>query len=292
MAIQALTMGDDGTVLQTTVKLPSDTSIGGTAVVALATITATSATAFAAGRQGATNPVLNVNSVAASGVTGITLVGAAAASGMAITTTSSGTDESLKIDAKGAGTILLNGTATGAVLVGDATTPALSVVHTTEGTGVKITSAAAASGVAVAAISSGTDESLTIDAKGAGTITIGGTSTGATLLPNSRAVQAAQTITGDGAITIQSGIVWLTKGSAAAITLAAPSSNDGVRITIIGASDFAHVVTFTGTTLLDGTTGANLKSTLAAFAGSGLTVIAKGTNWYVESNNLTTITTS
>ncbi len=45
-------------------------------------------------------------------------------------------------------------------------------------TGLKVTGAAAASGVALAAISSGTNENLTIDAKGSGTITLGATSTG------------------------------------------------------------------------------------------------------------------
>jgi hypothetical protein len=61
------------------------------------------------------------------------------------------------------------------------TNPAL-LVHTStasSATGVQITAAAAGGGVAIAAISSGTNENLTIDAKGSGTITIGGTSTGA-----------------------------------------------------------------------------------------------------------------
>lgn len=97
------------------------------------------------------------------------------------------------------------------------------------------------------------------------------------------------TITGDGAITIINSVVLLTKGSAAAITIAAPSSQDGVRITIIANSDFAHVITFTGSTLLDGTTGANITATLAAFKGSSITVIAAGTKWLVESHNLATI---
>jgi len=45
-------------------------------------------------------------------------------------------------------------------------------------TGIKVTGNAATSGVALAALSSGTDEDLTIDAKGTGTITLAGTSTG------------------------------------------------------------------------------------------------------------------
>lgn len=46
-------------------------------------------------------------------------------------------------------------------------------------TGVKITAAAAAGGVAIAAISSGANENITLDAKGSGTITLGSVSTGA-----------------------------------------------------------------------------------------------------------------
>lgn len=291
MGIQVVTMGDDGTILPQTIKLPSGTTIGGSSLTALGTITSTSAQALAVGRQGLTNPVLNVNASAATVVTGITLVGAAAASGMAITTTSSGTDESLTIDAKGAGTLLVQGTATGAFLVADATNPALSVVHTTEGTGLKITSAAAASGVALAAISSGIDENLTFDAKGAGTITINGTATGATIIPKARITPEFTTIAGDGAVTLNSGVVYLTKGSAAAITVAAPGAGGiGKRITITTGSDFAHVVTFTGTTLYDGTTGANSTWTAAAFQGASITFIgATATKWVVESFNTGTI---
>lgn len=119
MAIQAVTIGDDGTVLQSVMKLPADTEIGGSAVVALGTITSTSATAFSVGRQGATNPVFNVNANAATVVTGLNLVGAAAAAGMAVAVTSSGTDESLTVDAKGAGSVTVNGTATGNVILGN-----------------------------------------------------------------------------------------------------------------------------------------------------------------------------
>jgi len=65
-----------------------------------------------------------------------------------------------------------------------ATDPVLLVHSSTasQATGIKVTGAAAAGGVAVAAISSGTNENLTIEAKGSGTITIGGTSTGNVLL--------------------------------------------------------------------------------------------------------------
>ena len=47
---------------------------------------------------------------------------AAAAGGVAVSVTSSGTDENLTVDAKGAGTLTLNGTATGNVVLGRAAT--------------------------------------------------------------------------------------------------------------------------------------------------------------------------
>lgn len=76
------------------------------------------------------------------------------------------------------------------------TNPALQIDTSTSSsaTGVKITSAAAAGGVAVAAISSGTDEALTIDAKGSGTITLAGTSTGAVLVNQNLTMANAKNI--------------------------------------------------------------------------------------------------
>ncbi len=94
----------------------------------------------------------------------------------------------------------------------------------------------------------------------------------------------------DAAIPIVTGSYFLNKTSAGAYTVAAPSSQDGTILRLVGGTNFAHVVTFTGTTLLDGTTGANLTVTFTAFAGGALTVQARGANWYVLSqNNLTSI---
>lgn len=53
-----------------------------------------------------------------------------------------------------------------------------------------------------------------------------------------------QLLSGDGAITIRDGLVILSKDSAAAITLAAPSVlEDGKQLTIITSTAFAHVIT-------------------------------------------------
>lgn len=69
-------------------------------------------------------------------------------------------------------------------------------------TGLKITTAAAAGGLAIAVISSGADENLKLDAKGAGTINIGSVSTGGITL--SRAVTISTggiAVTGNSTVT-------------------------------------------------------------------------------------------
>lgn len=84
---------------------------------------------------------------------------------------------------------------------------------------------------------------------------------------------------------------YLTKGSAAAVTVKAPGArNIGRRLTFIAGSDQLHVVTFTGSTLKDGTTGAKITWTSVAFIGSSITVRATtATQWVVESKNLGTV---
>ena len=246
------------------------------------TQTSANAAALASGPNGNTNPSLRLVNNVSSAATGITLTTRAAAAGYDIDTISSGTNENIRLNAKGSGHFLVQNTATGSFLVADATNPAFSVIHTTEGTGVSVTSAAAAGGVAVTATSSGTDENLTIDAKGAGTITLNGTATGKVVVGKAQVTPQVQTISGDGAITIQSGTVLLTKGSAAAITLAAPSSQDGTIIEVTSTTDFAHVITVTGG-MWDGTATTNTTATFPVVAGGAIKLIAFGTDWYVLS---------
>lgn len=121
----------------------------------------------------------------------------------------------------------------------------------------------------------------------ASVVTVAGTQT----LLNKIIRQPSTVYTSDGAITLTSGLHLIEKTSAAAMTVAAPSSQDGERLVIQGNTDFAHVITFTGSTLLDGTTGANLTVTLTAFKGSTIVVNARGTKWLLESSsNVTSIT--
>ena len=86
------------------------------------TITSTSASALAVGRQGATDPVLKVDASTASVATGVSITGAAAVGGVAVAAISSGADEALTINAKGTGTIGIGSVSTGAVTITPATT--------------------------------------------------------------------------------------------------------------------------------------------------------------------------
>lgn len=73
-------------------------------------------------------------------------------------------------------------------------------------TGLKVTSAAAGGGLAISVISSGTDENLTIDAKGAGTISIGGNSTGDVLLAGGVGSTGCTITNSTGALSCTAGI--------------------------------------------------------------------------------------
>lgn len=89
------------------------TATGGLGSSSAMTITSASADALAVGANGATNPVLKVDASTASVATGLRITGAAAASGVAVAVVSSGTNESLTLNALGTGTITLNNTGTG-----------------------------------------------------------------------------------------------------------------------------------------------------------------------------------
>lgn len=79
-------------------------------------IIVTSATAFRVGRTEAA-PAFVVNTNTALSATGIQIVAAAAAGGVAVSIVSSGTNEALTLDAKGSGTVSIAGTSTGNVIL-------------------------------------------------------------------------------------------------------------------------------------------------------------------------------
>lgn len=98
-------------------------STGATNIYNSAAVLSTSATALAIGPTGATNPTFAVDSSTASIATGVNIKGAAAGGGVAISVSSTGTNEALKIDAKGSGNIGIGTVATsGSVTITPPTT--------------------------------------------------------------------------------------------------------------------------------------------------------------------------
>lgn len=70
-------------------------------------------------------------------------------------------------------------------------------------TGLKVTAKAAAGGLTLAVISSGTNESLAIDAKGSGTVALNATGTGAVVVGSSLSIKAATEAIGAGSMNIK-----------------------------------------------------------------------------------------
>ncbi len=89
-----------------------------------------------------------------------------------------------------------------------------------------------------------------------------------------------QTLSGDGAITIKHGVVRITKGSAAAITLAAPTAgaDDGKQLWVISNTAFAHTVT-----IANGLKGAGAGAdvgTMTAAVDNGFGLYADNGAWW------------
>lgn len=98
----------------------------------------------------------------------------------------------------------------------------------------------------------------------------------------SRVVEA---ISANGAVSIPARgekTVYITKGSDGAYTLAAPTSgtHDGVRITFMSTTAFAHTVTATTVGTNDGGTASDV-ATFGAAKGNNFTVEAYAGDWWV-----------
>lgn len=157
-------------------------------------VTASSANAFVVGRQGSTDPALKISTNASSSATGVSITSAAAASGVAVAAISSGTNENLTVDAKGSGTVTINGTATGNIVLGRATTgvsSSMTAGYTAlSGTAVPASAGALAAGAPITMFSTGIKIWVTSDTpafsatKGDLAINTGGTSTSTRLFIN------------------------------------------------------------------------------------------------------------
>ena len=120
----------DGTANVTSFPVPG--AIGGTtpstgaftvlSASTSAAVTSSSASAFAVGLTGATNPAFTVDSSTASQVAGLKVTGAATLGTVAIAVTDSGANTNLTLNAKGSGTIGIGSVSTGAVTITPATT--------------------------------------------------------------------------------------------------------------------------------------------------------------------------
>lgn len=97
---------------------------------------------------------------------------------------------------------------------------------------------------------------------------------------------------GDGAISVKTGTVVITKGSAAALTLAAPTAgtDDGKILRVVSATAFAHVVTTPANNILDGTSSTKDTATFAAHAGASIVLEAYNGNWSLLSLNAVVLT--
>jgi hypothetical protein len=94
-----------------------------------------------------------------------------------------------------------------------------------------------------------------------------------------------QVLSDDGAITLESGQVVITKAGVGAITMAVPD-HDGQRIVVFTATAYAHVIT-------QATVGFNAKgssgtATFGAAAGNAVELRSYGGNWYAV--NVTGVT--
>jgi hypothetical protein len=97
----------------------------------------------------------------------------------------------------------------------------------------------------------------------------------------------------DGAIASTQGLVSITKGTAAILTLAAPAAglpaatgNDGQELTIISETAAAHVITFPANKLNSNKTTATFGAAIA----NTITLRARNGVWWVKANTGITLT--
>lgn len=164
----------------------------GAEVITSEIIASNSATAFAVGPNGSTNPGLLVDGSQASAANGLRVRGVIAGSGLQLAVISSATNDGLFLDSKGSGAITVGQLSTGLIAfknqgvfqsnnaqsftVGPSafTNPVFNVDSSTASSanGLNIKGAATGGTVLVTVIDSGSNSSLSIGAKGTGTITL------------------------------------------------------------------------------------------------------------------------
>jgi len=211
------------------------TTVNGTLTSAADNITSATATALTVAASG-TNYGLQVNESTTSAVTGLEITSAASGSGLALAEIGGGTNENLTLNAKGSGTVTINGTATGAVSISHGLTVSGGTIslNATGGNNTNIATGSSTGAVSIGnssagtvALNSGTGITLTssgnITDDAAATISIGATN--ATSVSIGR---ATKTTTVNGALTSSQ----LLTGSLGLTVIGAATSLSGGNIAI------------------------------------------------------------
>lgn len=96
----------------------------------------------------------------------------------------------------------------------------------------------------------------------------------------------------DGAITAKSGYLFITKGTAAALTIADPVSgtDDGKSLCIVSTTAAAHTVDNSAGSGFNGGGAGSDVGTFAAAIGNGFAIVAYGGVWYVDPNRNKNVT--
>lgn len=193
--------------------------------------------------------ILTSGTTAASWKTGYTGFSSYTGSGQVTLATSPVIQTSLSVS--GFETITSSSANSLAVGPNGATNPTFNIDASTASaaTGFNVKSAAAGAGVALSAISSGTNENLTLDAKGSGTITIAGTSTGAVTISRATTIATSATVplviggtTASSSLTLQS-----TSGSGTTDSIIFKVGNNGATTALTIGTGTAGSLTFGGT---------------------------------------------
>jgi hypothetical protein len=200
----------------------------------------------------------------ASAVNEITISSAAASSNPIISATGGDTNIGIALTTKATGAVVITSTGTGGLTVGPAgtTNPTLVVNGNAASavTGISITAAATGTAVAIAATGSATDESVSVNAKAAGTIAIGNTSTG---LVSIATASSAAGMRYKRSVLASSGNTTMTSAMSGSIMLM-DSATVAYTLPAIGAGDVGMEFWFTVTT-------ASTASTITAGAADLLT---------------------
>jgi hypothetical protein len=193
------------------------------------TVTSSSASSLAVGPNGATNPVLKVDSSTGSQAAGLSLTGAVAAGTVALAVISSGSNANLSINAKGSGTIGIGSVSTGAVTITPATTLSGALTYG----GVTLSNAVTGTGNMVLSASP------TLSGTVGGSLTFSGTHTLSAALTYG-GVTLSNAVTGTGNMVLSAGPTLTGTLSAATITAsgAITSTLSGVGLASISNASF------------------------------------------------------